>query len=62
MFTTGGEGFIYIGFVKNLRVGGMGFSGSISSSAKINNENLEAVYSIGGGLSLLQISHPTRTY
>ncbi len=49
MFTTGGEGFIYIGFVKNLRVGGMGFSGSISSSAKINNENLEAVYSIGGG-------------
>jgi hypothetical protein len=49
MFTTGGEGFIYIGFVKNLRVGGMGFSGSVTSSATNNNENLETIYSIGGG-------------
>jgi len=49
VFTTGGAGFIYIGFVKNLRVGGMGFGGSISSSTTIGNENLEAVYSLGGG-------------
>lgn len=49
MLTTGGGGFIYIGFVKNLRLGGMGFGGSISSSSKNGNENLEAVYSIGGG-------------
>ena len=49
MFTTGGEGFIYIGFVKNLRLGGMGFGGSVSTSTTINNENFEAIYSIGGG-------------
>jgi len=49
MLTTGGAGFIYIGFVKNLRLGGMGFGGSVTTSAKINDENLESVYSIGGG-------------
>lgn len=49
MFTTGGAGFIYIGFVKNLRLGGMGFGGSVSSTSKIGTDNLEAIYSIGGG-------------
>ncbi len=49
MFSTGGAGFIYIGFVKNLRVGGMGFGGSVSSTSTIGLDNLEAVYSIGGG-------------
>ena len=49
MFTSGGAGFIYIGFVKNLRIGGMGFGGSVSSSTKVGNENLESIYSLGGG-------------
>ncbi len=49
MFTTGGAGFIYIGFVKNLRVGGMGFGGSVSNSSTINGINREAIYSLGGG-------------
>ena len=49
MFTTGGAGLIYIGFVKNLRVGGMGFGGSVSSTSTIGTDNLEAIYSIGGG-------------
>jgi len=49
MFTTGGAGFIYIGFVKNLRLGGMGFGGTVSSSSRIGVDNLEAIYSIGGG-------------
>ena len=49
MFTTGGAGFIYIGFVKNLRLGGMGFGGSASSSSNVNGINREAIYSIGGG-------------
>lgn len=49
MFTTGGAGFIYIGFVKNLRLGGMGFGGSVSTSTTINNENFESIYSLGGG-------------
>ena len=49
LFTTGGAGYIYIGFVKNLRIGGMGFGGSVSTSTTQGNDNLEAIYSIGGG-------------
>ena len=49
MFTTGGAGFIYIGFVKNLRIGGMGFGGSVSTSSATDGVNREAIYSLGGG-------------
>lgn len=49
ILTTGGAGFIYIGFIKNLRVGGMGFSGSSSQSVTKSGTNYEATYSIGGG-------------
>ncbi len=49
LLTTGGAGFIYIGFVKNLRLGGMGFGGSTCESKSINGVNYEASYSIGGG-------------
>jgi hypothetical protein len=49
VFTTGGAGFIYIGVIKNLRVGGMGYGGTISSSSTINEINNEAIYSLGGG-------------
>jgi hypothetical protein len=49
MFTTGGGGFIYIGFVKNLRIGGMGFGGTMSQSVIKNSTEYEATYSLGGG-------------
>ena len=49
VFTTGGAGFIYIGVIKNLRVGGMGYGGTISSSSTTNGINNEAIYSLGGG-------------
>lgn len=49
MFSTGGAGFIYIGFVKNLRIGGMGFGGSTTSKTYSNGDNLQADLSIGGG-------------
>jgi hypothetical protein len=49
MFTTGGAGFIYVGFVKNLRIGGMGFSGTRSESSTLSGTNYEATYSLGGG-------------
>ena len=58
IFTTGGGGFIYIGFVKNLRIGGMGFGGSSSSSITTNGVNQEAVYSIGGGAFNLEYNLP----
>jgi hypothetical protein len=49
LFTTGGAGFIYIGFVKYLRIGGMGYGGTTSSALTIDGINNEAIYSIGGG-------------
>jgi hypothetical protein len=49
LLTTGGAGFLYIGFVKNLRIGGMGFGGSASKTSVSNNINSEVIYSIGGG-------------
>ena len=48
-YTSGGAGFIYIGFVPGLRVGGMGFGGSTSESALLNGFEREAIYSISGG-------------
>jgi hypothetical protein len=44
-YSSGIAGFLYIGFVKNLRLGGMGYGGSLSTS----DENREVVYSLGGG-------------
>ena len=58
IFTTGGGGFIYIGFVKNLRLGGMGFGGSASSSTKIGTVNQEAIYSLGGGALTVEYTLP----
>ncbi len=73
-FTTGGGGFIYLGFIKNLRVGGMGFGGSKSVSgtgsipglldkAFINNSlqldlNREVDYSLGGGGVTIEYTLP----
>lgn len=48
-YSSGIAGYLYIGFVKNLRVGGMGYGGSKSTSETVNNINREVVYSLGGG-------------
>jgi hypothetical protein len=51
VFTTGGAGFIYIGIVKFLRVGGGGFGGSTSEMVQSSSDNYrrEVRYSMGGG-------------
>lgn len=51
IFTTGGAGFIYIGLIKFLRIGGEGFGGSTSeiSDSPVDNFRREVKYSIGGG-------------
>lgn len=51
IFTTGGAGFIYIGLIKFLRVGGGGFGGSTSEmvQSSLDNYKREIRYSIGGG-------------
>ena len=52
-YTSGGAGFIYVGFVPSLRIGGMGFGGSTSESAFLDGFEREAIYNIsGGGLTL----------
>jgi len=48
-YTSGGAGFIYIGFIPYLRIGGMGYSGSTSESITQSGINNEVIYSIGGG-------------
>ena len=73
-FTTGGAGFIYLGFIKNLRVGGMGFGGSKSVSGSesipdlLNKKsdmnavqyilNKEIDYSLGGGGVTIEYTLP----
>ena len=57
-YSSGIAGYLYIGFVKNLRVGGMGYGGSLSSSQTIDNVNREVVYSLGGGGLTLEYTLP----
>jgi hypothetical protein len=57
-YSSGGAGFIYIGFIKFLRIGGMGFGGSVSTSAIVNGLNNEVVYSLGGGGLTIEYTLP----
>jgi len=62
IFTTGGCGFIYIGFVPGLRIGGMGYGGSSSHKSNILQSNInyneETIYSIGGGGLTIEYTIP----
>jgi len=49
VFITGGGGFIYLGFVPQLRVGGLGYGGTKSLSHSKNSINYQVDYSIGVG-------------
>jgi len=57
-YSSGIAGFLYIGFVKDFRIGGMGFGGSLSTSQTINNINREVVYSLSGGGVTLEYTLP----
>ena len=57
-YTSGGTGFIYLGFIPQLRIGGMGFGGSTSSSAVVGGQNREVIYSLGGGGLTLEYTLP----
>lgn len=63
-YTSGVSGFIYLGILKNFRIGGFGFGGSrsttgeyftsvlLQNTTQIGQEQRETVYSLnGGGLS-----------
>ena len=48
-YVSGGGGFIYLGVVKNLRIGGMGFGGTTSKTSSSGGINSEVDYSLSGG-------------
>lgn len=53
LVTYGGGGYIYIMMIDNLRIGGMGVSGSKSASGFAGGFNNEVVYNYGfGGLTI----------
>jgi hypothetical protein len=58
LYSSSIGGFIYIGFIKNLRVGGMGFGGSLSQSQQIDETSREVVYNLGGGGVTLEYTLP----
>uniref|UniRef100_A0A832G7M9 Outer membrane protein beta-barrel domain-containing protein n=1 Tax=Ignavibacterium album TaxID=591197 RepID=A0A832G7M9_9BACT len=58
IFTTGGGGYIYIGFIKYLRIGGMGFGGMVSNNFSDAVKNYQIDYSVGGGGVTLEYTLP----
>ncbi|BDQ04167.1 hypothetical protein [Ignavibacterium sp.] len=58
IFTTGGGGYIYIGFIKYLRIGGLGFGGLVSNSFSNSIANYQVDYSIGGGGVTIEYTLP----
>jgi hypothetical protein len=57
-YSSGIAGFLYLGFVKDLRIGGMGFGGSLSTSQTVDNVNREVVYSLSGGGVTIEYTLP----
>lgn len=52
-FASGGTGFVYLSFIPNLRIGGIGFGGTTNSSAFKDGYEREIKYSSNfGGLTL----------
>lgn len=52
-YSSGGGGFLYIGFIPHLRVGGVGFTGSTSGTGLVNGYEKEVKYSNSlGGLTV----------
>lgn len=52
-FASGGAGFVYLSFIPNLRIGGIGFGGSTSSTAFKDGFEREIIFSSSfGGLTL----------
>jgi hypothetical protein len=59
MLATGGSGYAYVMFINNLRIGGMGYSGTVSRDAVVNGYKREMIYSMGGGGVTIEYTLPT---
>ena len=57
-YSSGIAGFLYIGFVKDLRIGGMGFGGCLNASQTVDNINREVTYSLSGGGVTIEYTLP----
>ncbi len=58
MFVWGGGGYAYVLFVKNLRIGGMGFGGTVTSTGRDDINQKQVDYSIGGGALTIEYTLP----
>lgn len=58
ILTWGGSGYVYLMLIDDLRVGGMGFSGSKFVSATTNSFNREVKYGLSGGAFTLEYTLP----
>ena len=57
-FTSGGIGYVSIGVIKNIRIGGMGFGGSVTHKGSKDGFSKEAKYSTGMGGITIEYSLP----
>lgn len=57
-FTSGGSGFLYLGFVKNTRIGGMWFKGSTTEKAFAGGFRREASYTLSAGAFSIEYTLP----
>ncbi len=57
-FAMGGSGYAYIMVVKNLRVGGMGFSGNTSVEGLVNGYRQQVDYQLGAGAFTVEYTLP----
>lgn len=58
IFVVGGGGFIYIGFIPQLRIGGLGYGGTKSLSHFSNNVSYQVDYNLGVGGFTLEYTLP----
>ena len=58
MILYGGGGYAYLMFMKNLRIGGWGYSGKLNTTGNINDVDKEVCYSTGGGAISLEYTIP----
>jgi hypothetical protein len=59
IFVTGGGGYIYLGFIPQLRIGGLGYSGTKSLSYSQNKVNYQVDYNLAVGGFTIEYTLPS---
>lgn len=58
MYVSGVGGYAYVLFIKNLRIGGMGYSGDVTRNKSKLGINKEVSFHTGGGVVTIEYSFP----